>query len=348
MARTGPNQDINDPNDIIKLGHRYQLRSENLGNFLAMSTTKDPNATGPPIVDVSIPFRIGDGSTFFMDATDISVGEIGGVFLYDTDLVSSANIITYVDLPERFRDYWSEMRNVTSALEDFFFLTEQTSPGFSDPQDIYLEEDGSLGSVNSVYRLGTFIFQGEDSTLGPWLGFGPTNYTSETFPQLLGVADGLISPGFIGLFQAEWDTNYFYKRGGTLLGFGFNFPFSSRFVQFYNPYTSNISISLSVSMMAVHASSGFVLQYESWAEIDNLDFFPIVSDLTTLSSYVKLTNSSSSTTKTLSNTRNVIIPPGKSAFIRAEANDIDVDSSGTYDVTLTLNGRSVSYSHIFT
>lgn len=344
MIRVGPNQDINDPTDMFWVEFAFQTQSDNVGNMVAKSNSQDQNAGGPPVVDISIPFSMEDGSTEFIFGADLSE-PVSGIFDYDRDLVSRANIITYINLPERFRGYWDTIKGAIGGLTDFFTLETQDEPGFGDPDDTDLEEFGSLGTVESIYFENVFI--GTTQVAPIWSGFGPTDYNSFTFTQLRQSASRL-SVALIPLLQVEWDTNYYYTRQGPSLGFGFNTPLNSRFVQFHNHLSSNIAISLSVNMTATHAASGFVLQYDSWAEIDNLNSFPIVGDLKTLGSFIRITNSSSSTVKALSHTRNIIIPPGKSAFIRSSASDTEVGSPGTYDATITLNGRSVSYSHIFT
>lgn len=360
MIRVGPNQDINDPTDIIRVGHDYQVRSDNVGIMLARSDAQDPNASGLPIVDIAIPFRLEDGSTDFIFGADLSE-PVSGVFDYDKDMVARANIVTYVNLPELFREYWYTIRGAISGITDFFDLATQEKPGFGDPDDIYLDEVGILGTTESFYYLYTFI--GTHSTYPIWSGLGPIDYNSFTFTQLLNVGSR-IAVGMVPLLQKEWDTNYWYEKQTTVfsdilssyLGFG-KFDSSplptdptNEFVQFHNPFPSSIVVSLSVSMSSIHTSGNFILEYDSWAEIDDLDVFPTGS-LASLGSFIQKVVVTASATKTLTDTRNIVIPPGKSAFIKALAADnvFTSDSTpGSYDVTLILNGRSVSYSHIFT
>lgn len=360
MARVGPNQDINDPTTIIDLAYQYQQSSDEFGDFLAQFIAQDPNVSGSPIVNVSIPFKMTDGSTQFILGSDIDFDDI---YTYDTDLVSNATILTYVDLAERFRDYWESLNGVLDQLGDFDYL-EETDIDPKGPTSVDLgagitRTHGSLGGTEFTKQSYSHSPSGSLPTPS-WSGIGPTDYNQMTYPQLLSALQSMD----IGRTssQVSWDTEYWYDKltdaGGTirsvLARFGKDESFSSvdseQYVQIYNHESSPIEITLSISISATF-DQAFSIGYSSWAEIDDVDVYP--EPFGGLKHLLSSFESSSVTIPepggptTISNTRIIEIPAGKSAFIGgtgAAATTLGAPGIGDVSITIILNDQTLTHS----
>ncbi len=189
MARTGPNQDINDPTTIVDLAYQYQQSSDEFGILLAKSNTENPDASGLPIVNVSIPFKMVNGSTQFILGSSI---DFDSGYIYDTALVSNATILTYIDLAERFREYWELLRSSLLLLNNFETLDESSVdeiPPTGMPGSLTGYTSGSLGGTQ--FELETTSFSVDVIDTPTWFGYGPTNYNQNTYPQLLSELDQL-------------------------------------------------------------------------------------------------------------------------------------------------------------
>ena len=375
MARIGPNQDINDPETIINLAYLYQQMSDAKGDFLAQSNAQNPNAEGSPIVNVSIPFKILDGSTELLFGSDILVDD--GEFVYDTDLVSTATIVTYVDLAERFRDYWSTLNNVLGQLADFDFLQEEDI----DPEGPFTVTI----PTSQLYTRGTQGGTSHDHTsyshsptepveTPEWDGVGPTDYNQLTYPQLLSaLAD-------VGTTRSEittsWDTIYHYltlvdsfgNRRAVEAFFGNDGTFvfhtqEQQYVQFHNLGPSILTITLTADAAGTFQedSSGGEVTVGSWAEINDINVFPdpFLGQVVLLPSFL---SSQAETgpgsdpedfpkSVSVSHSRSVQIPPGKSAFIGCMAKSETKSAPNSAENTgsamtaiVTLDGKIVTTS----
>ncbi len=362
MTRTGPNQDINDPETIIELAYLFQQNSNAKGDFLAQSDTQDPNASGLPIVDISIPFKMLDGSTQLLSGDDIDFDD--GVYVYNHDLVSSGTIVTYVDLAERFRDYWSLLNDVLDQLADFEYSQDEdiepNGPFITVfPGGIY--SHGSLGGT--AYDLTSYSHSPTDPVETPdWDGVGPTDYNQLTYPQLL-IALGSIAI-LRNVSQISWDTDFSYSKETDAFGvfreaearFGKTEDFGAsneqQYVQFHNPGSTNMSISLFMSVVAKF-NTRFSAGVFSWAEIDDLDQYPepFGGIKSLLPSYEIVGGEKLAPGGTLrfNDTRVIVIPPGKSAFVGgAAAASTGFFSESTtiasVNCVVTLEGQTITHS----
>ncbi|KKN98917.1 hypothetical protein LCGC14_0141620 [marine sediment metagenome] len=363
MARVGPNQDINDPTTIIDVAYQYQQQSNDFGDLLAQSLSQNPNATGDPIVDIVIPLRMEDGSTQFIRGVDISFSD--NVHSYDTTLVASANILTYIDLAERFREYWNTLNNVVDQVNDFDYTIETTidpiGPTVSHPGTGQTRTHGSLGGTE--YNEYSYTYSPLVSLSEPtWHGFGPTDYNQITYPELLSQLSIInLTRSLSSLIT--WETNYWYDKfsdsSGSLRSGSARFtkheqyapPISQQYIQFYNSGDITITISISMSIVSTF-DTRFAASIASWAEIDDLNVYPnpFAGTKSLLSSYIIQSQEllSPGGTISLSDTRDVDIPPGKSAFVGCFGSSGTtfggVATVGTISVSLTLEDETITHA----
>ncbi len=357
MARVGPNQDINDPTTIIQLAFEYQRVSDSFGVFLAISTEEDIDATGPPIIDISIPFRKLDGSIELLHATDIE--KVSGKFIYDENLVSNAVINTYIFLAERFRDYWETLNSILSQINDW----DTTNTSEIDPEGPIVVSifggtltHGSLGGT--LYNKQSVFYSPSDPLPTPtWTGVGPTNYNHITYPQLLSELPGINQTGDVD----SWETIYWYSQFVDNTGsqrsaesqFGKTedfFSIDKQYVQFFNDESFSIFVSLSIDMSATFTTNSSI-NISSWAEIGDRDNYPdpFLGQKSLLSSYLLQTQSVGvgGGAMSLSTSRTIEIPSGKSAFIGSRgAAFTGVWDSGTglVNITLVMDGKELTLS----
>lgn len=363
MTRTGPNQDINDPETIIELNYLFQQDSDIKGNFLAQSDAQNPNASGLPIIDVSIPFKMLDGSTELLFGRDIDVDDLGE-FIYNSGLVFNGTIVTYVDLAERFRDYWNALNNILDQLADFDYSQDEdiepNGPFTTVFPNGFVFSHGSLGGTAHDLSLYSHIPTESVETL-EWDGVGPTDYNQLTYPQLL---SALTSISILrNVSQISWNTDYSYSKDTDAFGgtrganarFGKTEDFISnneqQYVQFHNPGLTDMHISLSMSIVASFDTT-FSAGVFSWAEIDNLNQYPEPFGGTKafLSSWQTLSDTKTGGgTLDINDTRVIVIPPGKSAFVGggASANTTFFTEDkvvASVSCVVTLNGKTITHS----
>jgi hypothetical protein len=225
MTRTGPNQDINDPTTIVQLDYEYQEKSKLIGDLLAIYNSQNIDATGPPIVDISIPLKIWDGSTQFLHGNDISYN---GRYIYDETLVSNATLITYIDLAERFRDYFETLRNVLISLDSVESIdttnVSQRLPGSETIRGYITATSGSYGG--KVFDVDTINFNTLIPDVPAWLGEGPTNYNYNTYPQLIDINNAMSGSAYESRITMPeiyyWDQHEGSRRvGGTTANYSF-------------------------------------------------------------------------------------------------------------------------------
>ena len=195
MARVGPNQDINDANTLIELLLAYQTKSELIGNLLAQYLEEDITAEGPPIVNISIPRKLFDGSTQLLEGSDAK--------LFNQDEISNALsnsvLVTYVDLAERFRDYFEIFRETLLSISDTENTTEEILPSVPGeepfPGSYPTTLLGSEGGIETQIQTINFTISAPD--IPAWSGSGPTNYNSGTYPQLFQI-NNATNRNFVG------------------------------------------------------------------------------------------------------------------------------------------------------
>lgn len=366
MTRTGPNQDINDPTSMIEVAWGYQQVSNNLGDVLTQYNTGNLIAEGNPIVDVSIPLRIADGTTTLLAGTSIGYDGDGG-YIYNSGLVSIATIATYVNLAERFREYWSIMNDVLDQLNNFTLLTEEeidpVGPFVSYPPGGATRILGSFGGTDYTKKTYSHATPTdpdpvESRPIPEWAGAGPVNYSHLTYPQLYSALND-INAYRITIASDSWDTTYWYDKYSDPVpsviacqaSFGqdedFGPLFSNHYIQFYNDSKTvdrSISIDMSVSAFFDEAAS---ISYGSTAEIGDVNDFP--SDwYYNQSSFIFDTKSISAGggSESLTASRTVVIPPQKSAFIHIAARGASTfnPSSASINISLSLDGETVTHS----
>lgn len=358
MGRTGPNQDINDPTTIIDLAYNFQQLSNSYGDFFQQSQSQNPNTSGSPIVDISIPFEMSDGSTKLLQGSDIDY--IDG-YIYDSGLISNAHIGTYIYLAEIFRDYWETLNSVLDQLNDYDYLQEDDI----DPEGPTIVDlmfgtriHGSLGGI--AYNNGSYSHSPPASFSIPiWDGVGPTDYNQLTYPQLLTQLQTLDLLQR-NVSQKIWDTIYWYdkfsdadgdvKSVSAIFGKSREYvpPLNQQYVQIYNYGSGTIDIELYTTITATFYTR-FSTSISSWAEIDDINSYPdpFGGFKYLLSSWMSETveKLAPGGTTTLSNTRIIEIPPGKSAFIGGGAGaGTTFGIGGTVDITIVLNDKTLTHS----
>ena len=184
MARIGPNQDINDFGTHLSIGDEtimetanwFETVDNNHSLFVAQSAAQNIFATGPSLTSVSIPLKMFDGST------ELLLGDVDfkGPFAVPSDrlkeLVPKATMVTYVNLPERFREYWEILNAVINSMHDYVVVDEEA------------------GTITSQF----FLKQpGTPKSTPEWIGEGPANYDSRTWPQLIAEIRSILVSSFI-------------------------------------------------------------------------------------------------------------------------------------------------------
>lgn len=374
MARVGPNQDINDFDTILSTANSYQTLSATHGILVAQSAAENPSASGPPIVDISIPLKMSDGSTQLLDAADIGSPEVG-------ELVSNATIITYVDLPERFREYWELLNASLGEIVDYKSLNEEDI----DPEIIFpgggplsQPELGTLGGTDFTLTTQTFFPPNREPRPTPeWIGEGPANYNSLTWPQLLSELGSIAMAGGI-INVISFEENYRYlistiERGaniGSWSDVGVNFSEGSRSVQIYNPSLSSF-ITVGYSVTTRESAIARVIDpdpdpsfpdevsvgaiAESWAEIRTLNNYPSGVMGVHYPSYQRVSDfdiagTGSVVTVSVSIVDSVEIPPGKSAFIgiRTHVTGHGIPLAiGDWSTTINISEISLTHGEIY-
>jgi len=219
VARVGPNQDINDPTTILEVGKFFYDKSVDFGILKAISDTENPLASGSPIPTVTIPLKLMDGSTYSLDCSRITDN-----FTVDEPKLGESVLNTYIDLAERFREYWLTMRNTLFSLDDSFnFGSTNVSPDPSGSQLYGGYITGVSGSFGGkMYTINSIEFFTNIPDIPIWSGYGPINYNYNTYPQLLNVIDDTLGD-FIYNEYEDVDAVYYWKKSyGTKKQFGIN------------------------------------------------------------------------------------------------------------------------------
>lgn len=194
MTRVGPNQDINDPTALENL----RLIAEevavitndhnNAYNGITESKSIDPSVhpDNTRIIAISTLLQKEDGS----DAEITGFNTDGTYKQENLDLYTESIINTHINQAERFRNYydaivsiinsWSDRDNgipiVTPSIE-LQTTTLDVPPfrrGWAKSNINIVQKDGYLTVDNSQIPISI-----------DWSGNGPTNYNSNTYPQLM-------------------------------------------------------------------------------------------------------------------------------------------------------------------
>lgn len=360
MARVGPNQDINDPTTIVDVLREFHITSLGAADFLASSNAQNPNVRNfSPLIEVSIPFQKVDGST------QLLLGSLSGVadtLILNSDLIFNSVINTYINLAERFRDYWEIFNNVLDQLNDFDFLgtteieEEETTVNLGGGQT---RIHGSLGGTANTFS--EFSHSPPQSLLTPdWTGDGPTDYNQNTYPQLITEVRKLNIQRTV--LQRKWDTIYWFGKftdgSGSVRSasarFGksesFGPPLNEQYIQIHNSGLSIIEIELSLEISASF-NTRFSAVLTSWAEIGDINVFPdpFGGFKFSLDSFISESQEllAPGGTINLDATRTVEIPPGKSVFMGCTAGASTTfggSSIASVDITLILDNQTITHS----
>jgi hypothetical protein len=357
INRVGPNQDINNPTSLIELAYAFQQKSNNFGTFFHIFQTQDINDwSGGPIFNINIPLLFEDGSTIEYPASEITSED--DILVYDKNLWSNGLIITHINLPEKFRDYWSGINNILELVKDGFI--KETSISGTGPFVITFNpgETRTHGSLEGSHFLQADFIPDQSNTTPEWSGSGPINYNSGTYPQLLNEVNNLN----IGIVERPYDQNYWYDKYNDGFGsivfsraqFGKNLdfipPLNQQWIQIHNYDLLNsitVNISASVSINGELSASASV---HSVAEISGINEFPdgisssfasYQQNITTIFGASGSPDSSFST-----QSRSIEVPPDKSVFIRVlSVGASTFFSSGlNFDVTnsVTINSKTIT------
>ncbi len=376
MARIGPNQDINDPTTILEVGKLFYDKSVDFGILQAISDTGDPDSTGPPVIPITIPLKLEDGSIYDLDSSRITPE-----FTVDESRLRQSVLNTYIDLAELFRDYWSTLKDSLINLSDYHDVSSSvitpvasgsippTPPGFE------THASGSFGGIS--YDIDSILFSTDYPDTPIWSGHTPTNYNHNTYPQLLNVMNDL-SGSFVDNSIDPVEEIYWWDRFfGAKQSFGASAPalatvfrlhdrfqlpsgpLSSRdFLQVVNPSDTDDKI-INISLTADY--SGFCGDvFASRSESVSLTILSSINDYNSFSSdNTTSVFDSQSFEGSFSGTRNinlsiskeVTIPPNKSVFIRTLGRILTTTPTNVGPVNLvgdmftTITGQTTLESH---
>lgn len=194
MTRTGPNQDINDPTTLENL----RLATENV----AVKANDHNNAyngiTGNESIIPKVHpnnIRIIPISTLLkkIDGSDIEITGFttSGTYRQENiDLYIESVINTYINQPERFRDYYDDIISIINSWSDRDngspIITTFVTSGSID-SDVSNDHRGWAESNIRIEQKDGYVTinQSEIPISIDWLGTGPVNYNSGTYPQLI-------------------------------------------------------------------------------------------------------------------------------------------------------------------
>lgn len=342
MARAGPNQDVNDPTTMLEVGKSFYDKSVDFGILQAVSNTGNPNATGSPVTSITIPLKLFGGSTYFLDCSRIT-----DQFTVDEPRLGLSVINTYIDLAERFRDYYEVLKASLIGLSDHHSesstsiapiasgSTPPTPPGFM------THASGSFGGIS--YDIDFVLFSTSYDDTPVWSGNTPTNYNINTYPQLLESVNGL-NGAFVDNSDGAVDEVYWWdRRFGAEQSFGASPPakatrirledrfqepsgFPNNYIQIVNPSPTSDKI-IDISMTADYTG----LCNDAFATRDETAQLSIIFGLGQYNDPTSVSPSSihqlQSFTGSFSGTRNInltlsheiVIPPKMSVFVKTFA-----------------------------
>jgi len=208
MVRVGPNQDINDPTTILEVGKAFYDKSVDFGILNAVSNTQNPNATGTPIPTVIIPLKLENGSIY-----NLCCSRITNEFTVDEPNLNRSVINTYIDLAERFRNYWLTMRTILNDLNDYsdfdYTIVSPHASGSNEYWGYVTGVSGSFGGKSHTAEFLTFATTMPDVPV--WSGLGPVDYNYNTYPQLLNIINE-INGSFTYSYLDNINEIYYWKQ----------------------------------------------------------------------------------------------------------------------------------------
>ncbi len=203
MARTGPNQDINDLTFLELLRESAEIVSVKCNDYQnaadGKTTTKAINPSVHPdnirIIPITTLLKKIDGSEI-----EISGFTTSGTYKQSNlDLYSESVINTHIFQPERFRESYNELvaiinswsdRDNGSPISSTFISHQIVTSGVP----IGDHQGWAETNIRIVQKDGIVVPNGLQIPVEiDWEGTGPTNYTSGTYSQLVDVFGNIIS-----------------------------------------------------------------------------------------------------------------------------------------------------------
>lgn len=342
MARAGPNQDINDPTTILEVGKTFYDKSVDFGILQAVSNTENPDATGPPIIPITIPLKLFSGSIYSLDCSRIT-----DQFTVEETRLEQSVINTYIDLAERFRNYYEILKDSLIGLSDYYSKSSTSiapvASGSTPPPTGGFETQASGSFGGTSYDIDSILFFTSYEDTPVWSGDTPTDYNVNTYPQLLEAVNDLNGSFIDDSDDAVNEVYWWYRTFGAEQGFGASPPALATKIRlvdrFQEPsgfpydYIQIVNTSDTVDrVIDVTMSSDYTgLCYDSLATRNEssslLIQFGIGSHNNPESASYSGVNVSQSFTGSFSGTRNInltltheiVIPPKKSVFVKTVA-----------------------------
>lgn len=202
MTRIGPNQDINDPTILEELRATAELAAvlandhnnadDGITEIKSISPKIHPDNTR--IIPITTLLKKVDGSE-----TEITGFTTSGTYKQENiDLYMESVINTYIDQAERFRNYYDQLTSIMnfwsnrdngSPFANPFITTQTVDIDFVDIHRGWAESNISIRQKDGYATIN----QSEIIASIDWIGNGPTNYNSGTYPQLSSAFDNLIT-----------------------------------------------------------------------------------------------------------------------------------------------------------
>lgn len=200
MTRIGPNQDINDPTTLEEL-RRYTeeaaVRANDHNNaYNSITENKSINPSIHPdnirIIPISTLLSKIDGSKI-----EISGFTASGTYKQENiDLYTESVINTYINQPERFRNYYDNLISIINSWSDrdnSHPVTTTYTDTITTIADLINDHDGYARSLVGFQQKDGYVTVDKSAipTSIDWSGSGPTNYNSGTYPQLTSAMNGI-------------------------------------------------------------------------------------------------------------------------------------------------------------
>lgn len=231
MTRAGPNQDINDP-----LTLRNLLSKTSITSVLAktrLDELNDTPFTGAQAIPISLELKLANGQSVIANTANPPESYWGQTV-----------INTYIDQPERFRQYWKDLNiyGLANLIPDDIETAYDFDIGLLDCVNTHINvyepyPDYSSWPVfqtriqhikNCEFPMSINISGMSISGVGydvlsepVWTGVGPTSYNYLTFPQLQDAFNSLeerfqiVSPPVVASF--EDDVIFLYTENSTYI-----------------------------------------------------------------------------------------------------------------------------------
>lgn len=218
MTRVGPNQDINDPTALENLRAMAEDVAvitndhNNAYNGITENKSIDPSVhpDNTRIIAISTLLKKEDGSN-----AEITGFNTDGTYKQENlDLYTESIINTHIDQAERFRNYYDTIVSIINSWADRDngvpivtpFIASQTTT-----LDIPSSHRGwAKSNINIMQKDGYLTVDNLQIPISiDWSGNGPTNYNSNTYPQLMSEFRNL---GLGEQVQPYFDVNDVFNR----------------------------------------------------------------------------------------------------------------------------------------